>query len=90
MRASRGLTDATRRIQIAIIDIQNPRLHDLMRRLGKAYADETAAIVEADNSVVNADQRAGQRAIQDLQTAAQHKIDALDALSRSFPGFNKP
>jgi hypothetical protein len=81
------MSQATKRIEVAVIDIRNPALHDLLRRIGHAYAKETPAVVEVDNSVVNGDERAAQRAIRDVQAAAQYKIDAIDRLAQRFPEF---
>jgi hypothetical protein len=92
-RYTAQMNDAAIRIRLGSSQIADPVLRGLMRRLGDAYRSQLRAVVAVDNSVVNGDLKAGQKAVAQLQRAADHKITVGQTLADRYPqlgaGFSR-
>jgi len=80
---------ASLHIRIGADAIDNIKLRSLQRQLGDAYRQQLRAIVAANTAVINKDQKAGQRAIAQLQVAADHKLRVIERLAAAFPEVGK-
>jgi hypothetical protein len=76
---------ASVRIRLGVVGIADPPLRTDLTKLARAYRAQYEAVLGVDNSVVNGDLRAGQRAIVRLQRAANHKVDVVAALVDDYP-----
>lgn len=75
-RYTQGMTQALRRIQIAVSDLRAASDRRLARRVADATEAETAAIVEIDKAVVNNDTIGERLGLQHLTAAVRQKQNA--------------
>lgn len=88
-RNAQRLHEASIRIRLSASQIENADLRRLMRQLGDAYRRQFHQIVAVNNSVVNADLKAGQRAVASLQRAGDAKIRVAERLTDRFPELGR-
>lgn len=73
------------RIRLTASQFADDRLRSDTRRLGEAYRGQFHAVVRVDDSAVNADLRAGQRAIAQLHRAGERKLRVTERLVDEYP-----
>jgi hypothetical protein len=88
-RNTQRMHEASIRIRLSASQIEDPNLRRLVRELGGAYRRQLRAVVAVNNSVVNADLKAGQRAVARLQRAGDGKIRAVERLVDRYPALGR-
>jgi hypothetical protein len=79
------LHESSIRIRLSASQLEDRKLQELLRNLGDAYRRQFRAIIAVNNSVTNADIRAGQRGIAELQRATEAKIRVDERLVDAYP-----
>jgi len=88
-RFAQHLHLASIRIRLSASQLDDGDLRRLMRQLGDAYRRQFHQIVAINDSVFNADVRAGQRALAGLHRAAEGKIRVAERLADRFPELGR-
>jgi hypothetical protein len=85
MRWTERMREASGRMVLTALKFDDPGLRHLMLRLARNYRERLRAIARVNNSVVNGDLQAGQRALDDLNEIANDAIPLVGQLQDKYP-----